>query len=188
MYFFLVFDQKKNSFLVLSHEWRTKTTSKTASSLFSVCRVEASWQGYPTTLVTNRWNRSHLSWIFSNFFTFALHTLFLTQMCPSPSPMLSRAYFGALKWLQTQINMTGERGSGKSLKCFNKICDEYCSSIAAVFFSFFLGPKETRNSLHFSPLVSKKTSDIQAGRWHDSLERRFYSLEVRWRFASFART
>ena len=78
-------------------------------------------------------------------------------------------------------------GSGKSLKCF-KICDEYWSSIAEVFFFFFLGPKETRNSLHFSPLVSKKTSDIQAGGWDDSLQRRFYSIEGRWRFASFAYT
>ena len=63
-----------------------------------------------TILVTNRWNRSHLSWIFSKFLTFTLHTFVLTQMCPSPSPMLSRAYFGALKWLQTQINI----GKGKN--------------------------------------------------------------------------
>ena len=56
--------------------------------------------------------------------------------------------------------------------------------------SFFLllGLNEARNSLHFSPLVSKKTSDIQAGGWHDSLERRFHRVEARWRFASFACT
>ena len=30
-------------------------------------------------------------------------------MCPSPSPMLFRAYFGALKWLQTQINIGKEK-------------------------------------------------------------------------------
>ena len=46
-----------------------------------------------TILVTNRWNRSHLPWIFSKFLTFTLHTFVLTQMCHSPSPMLSRAYF-----------------------------------------------------------------------------------------------
>ena len=63
----------------------------------------------PTILVTNRWNRSHLSWIFSKFLTFMLQTFVLTQMCRSPLPMLSRAYFGALKWLQTQINI----GEGK---------------------------------------------------------------------------
>ena len=34
------------------------------------------------------------------------------------------------------------RGSGKSLKCFNKICDEYCSSIAAVFFSSIWGRRK----------------------------------------------
>ena len=76
-----------------------------------------------TILVTNRWNRSHLSWIFSKFLTFTLHTFVLTQMCPSPSPMLSRAYFGALKWLQTQINI-GER---KIKQVFQKSCDEHCS-------------------------------------------------------------
>ena len=63
---------------------------------------------WTTILVTNRWNSSHLSWIFSKFLTFTLHTFVLTQMCPSPSLILSRAYFGALKWLQTQINI-GEK-------------------------------------------------------------------------------
>ena len=68
-------------------------------------------------LVTNRWNRSHLSWIFSKFLTFTLHTFVLTQMCRSPSPMLSRAYFGALKWLQTQINI----GEGKITQVFQDL-------------------------------------------------------------------
>ena len=67
-------------------------------SLFPLFRLN-------TILVTNRWNRSHLSWIFSKFLTFTLHTFVLPQMCRSPSPMLSRAYFGALKWLQTQFNI-----------------------------------------------------------------------------------
>ena len=53
-----------------------------------------------TIRVTDRWNRRHLSWIFSEFHTFTLHTFVLNQMHPSPSPMLSHAYFGALKWLQ----------------------------------------------------------------------------------------
>ena len=70
-----------------------------------------------TILVTNRWNRSHLSWIFSKFLTFTLHTFVLTQMCRSPSPMLSRAYFGALKWLQTQINI----GEGKITQVFQDL-------------------------------------------------------------------
>ena len=34
------------------------------------------------------------------FLTFTLHTFLLTQMCPSPSPMLSHAYFEALRRLQ----------------------------------------------------------------------------------------
>ena len=33
------------------------------------------------------------------FLTFTLHTILLTQMCPSPSPMLSHAYFKALRRL-----------------------------------------------------------------------------------------
>ena len=41
-----------------------------------------------TILVTNRWNRSHLSWIFSTFLTFTLHTFVLIQlMCRSPTEM-----------------------------------------------------------------------------------------------------
>ena len=84
-------------------------------SLFPLFRLN-------TILVTNRWNRNHLSWIFSQFLTFTLHTFVLTQMYPSPSPMVSHAYFGALRWLQYP-NQHWERG--KSHKCF-KICDEYC--------------------------------------------------------------
>ena len=33
------------------------------------------------------------------FLTFTLHTFVLTQKCPSPSPMLSHVYFGALRRL-----------------------------------------------------------------------------------------
>ena len=67
--------------------------------------------------VTNRWNRSHLSWIFSKLLTFTLHIFVLTQMYPSPTPMLIRAYFGALKWLQTQINI----GKGKITQVFQDL-------------------------------------------------------------------
>ena len=52
-----------------------------------------------TILVTNHWNKTHFSWIFGKFCTFTLHTFVLTLMCPSPSPMLSHAYFGALRRL-----------------------------------------------------------------------------------------
>ena len=79
-------------------------------SLFPLFRLN-------TILVTNRWNRSHLSWIFPKFLTFTLHTFVLTQMCPSPSLMLSRAYFEALKWLQTQINI-GEMENHTSVSRF----------------------------------------------------------------------
>ena len=79
-------------------------------SLFPLFRLN-------TILVTNRWNRSHLSWILSKFLTFTLHTLVLTQICRSPSPMLSQAYFGALKWVQTQINI----GEGKITQVFQDL-------------------------------------------------------------------
>ena len=61
--------------------------------------------------------QEHLSSIFSKFLTFTLHTFVLTQMCRSPFPMLSRAYFGALKWLQTQINI----GEGKITQMFQDL-------------------------------------------------------------------
>ena len=91
------------------------------------------WEGTAAVaFVTNRWNRSHLSAdlsrIFSKFLTFTLHTFVLTQMCRSPSPMLSWAYFGALKWLQTQINI----GEGKITQVFQDLwrglqpCIQFC--------------------------------------------------------------
>ena len=52
-----------------------------------------------TILVTSRWNRSHLSWIFSKFLTFTPDTFVLTYICPSPSAMLSQAYFEAVRRL-----------------------------------------------------------------------------------------
>ena len=52
-----------------------------------------------TILITNHWNKTCFSWIFGKFCTFTLHTFVLTLMCPSPSPMLSHAYFGALRRL-----------------------------------------------------------------------------------------
>ena len=80
--------------------------------------IRALWfKPWSTTLVTDCWNRSHLSWIFSRFLTFTLHTFVLTQMCPSPSPMLSRAYLGALKWQQTQINI----GEGEITRVFQDL-------------------------------------------------------------------
>ena len=54
--------------------------------------------------------------------TFTLHTFVLTQKSPSPSPMMSHVYFGALRHCNTQINI---RGRGNAHKCF-RICDEYC--------------------------------------------------------------
>ena len=67
-----------------------------------------------------------LNFLREKFLTFTLHTFVLTQMCPSPSPVLSHAYFGALWWLQYP-NQRWE--GGKSHKCF-KICDEFCSCCA----------------------------------------------------------
>ena len=85
-------------------------------------RLQATTQAL--IVVTIRWNKSHFYWIFSKFLTFTLHTFVLTQMLPSPSPMLGHAYFGALRWLQYSNQHWGR---GKLHKCF-KICDEYCRS------------------------------------------------------------
>ena len=74
------------------------------------------------------------------FYIHSLHPCSHSNV-PLSFPNVEPSVF-SLKWLQTQINMTGERGSGKSLKCFNKICDEYCSSIAEVFFSSFWGRRK----------------------------------------------
>ena len=49
----------------------------------------------------------------------------LTQMCPSPSPMLSHTYFGALRQRQ---HPNQHWGRGTANKCF-KIFDEYCRFI-----------------------------------------------------------
>ena len=64
--------------------------------------TEMDWENAaqgPAILVTNRWNRSHLSWIFSKFLTFTPDTFVLTYICPSPSAMLSQAYFEAVRRL-----------------------------------------------------------------------------------------
>ena len=155
IYFFHVFDQKKNSFLVLSHEWRTKITSKTASSLFSVCRVEASWQGYPTMFVTNRW-------IFSSFFTFTLYTLVLTPMCPSPSPMLSRAYF---HWNDCKPKSTW-LGSGVA-ENHSSVSTRFVTSIVVQLpRSFFLLFGAEGNSKLFTLLAAGEQEDLwYSGRW-----------------------
>ena len=109
---------------LLSHSWKEDHTTrvwkshKSKESVLHDTTYQFSNLSMKTTiLVTNRWNRSHLSWIFSKFLTFTLHTFVLTQMCRSPSPMLSRAYFGALKWLQTQINI----GEGKITQVFQDL-------------------------------------------------------------------
>ena len=105
-YLLYVHEKKKRIF----HERSKKNHFDLNLSLFPLFRLN-------TILVTNRWNRSHLSWILSKFLTFMLHTFVLTQICHSPSPMLSRAYFGALKWLQTQINI----GEGKITQVFQDL-------------------------------------------------------------------
>ena len=56
------------------------------------------------------------------FLTLTLHTFVLTQMCPSPSLILSHAYFEALRRLQYPNQHWGR---GSAHKCFN-IFDEYC--------------------------------------------------------------
>ena len=65
---------------------------------------------------------------------------------PSPSPMLSHAYFGVLRWLQ----YTNQHwGMGNEHKCF-KIWDEYCSCSWRLSFSFPLGAG-FENAAHVFP-------------------------------------
>ena len=76
-----------------------------------------------TVLVTNRWNRHRFSRIlWKNPEIYSSHS-FSHWNAPSPSPMLSHAYFEALRplWYPNQ-----HWGRGNGRKCF-KIFDEYCS-------------------------------------------------------------
>ena len=74
-----------------THERRTTPPgSKSPIRVRRVCYMTQpiNFRTYPwrtTILVTNRWNRSHLSWIFSKFLTFTLHTFVLTQI-PNVEP------------------------------------------------------------------------------------------------------
>ena len=57
------------------------------------CKARENVSAWPTILVTNRWNGSHLSWIFSKFLTFTLHTFVLTQMCQLSFPNVEPSVF-----------------------------------------------------------------------------------------------
>ena len=76
----------------------------------------------PAILVTNRWNRHRFSRIFWNNHEISTSHCFPPWNVPSPSPMLSHAYFEALRplWYPNQ-----HWGRGNRHKCF-KIFDEYC--------------------------------------------------------------
>ena len=76
-----------------------------------------------TILVTNRWNRHRFSRIFWKNHEISTSHCFPPWNVPSPSPMLSHAYFEALRplWYPNQ-----HWGRGNRHKCF-KIFDEYCS-------------------------------------------------------------
>ena len=110
----------------------------------------------PTILVTNRWNRHRFTWIFwKNSDIYSLH-LCSRWNVPSPSPMLSLAYFGVLRWLQ----YTNQHwGMGNEHKCF-KIWDEYCSCSWQLSFSFPLGAG-FENAAHVFP----STILISSARW-----------------------
>ena len=97
-----------------------------------------------TILVTNRWNRSHLSWIFFKFLTFTPDTFVLTYICPSPSPMLIWVLQSSHCFKIRLAQHCGRRGANVSenegvrseCKKFGEnsrqmapvstICDEYC--------------------------------------------------------------
>ena len=77
-----------------------------------------------TILVTNRWNRSHLSEFSPNF----LHSLLTPSLSVKCTPLLPQCWATRIyeHWdddCNIQINNWGR---GKSHECF-KICDEYCS-------------------------------------------------------------
>ena len=76
---FTLFTRKEKT--CIFHQRSQKIHLDLNLSLFPLFRLN-------TILVTNRWNRSHLSWIFSRFLTFTPDTFVFTQMCPSPSPRI----------------------------------------------------------------------------------------------------
>ena len=76
-----------------------------------------------TILVTNRWNRHCFSRIFRKNHEIYTSYCFPPWNVPSPSPMLSHAYFESLRPLRYPNQHWGR---GNRHKCF-KIFDEYCS-------------------------------------------------------------
>ena len=68
-YFYFMYTKKTRIF----HQRSKKLHLDLNLSLFPLVRLN-------TILVTNRWNGSHLSWIFSKFLTVTLRTFVLTQM------------------------------------------------------------------------------------------------------------
>ena len=95
---FTLFTRKKKKTCIF-HQRSQKIHLDLNLSLFPLFRLN-------TILVTNRWNRSRFSWIFSKLLTFTLHTFVFTQMCPSPSPVF-RATRILEHWndCNTQINI-----------------------------------------------------------------------------------
>ena len=89
-----------------------------------------------TILVTNHWNRHRFSRIFWNNHEISTSHCFPPWNVPSPSPMLSHAYFEALRplWYPNQ-----HWGRGNRHKCF-KIFDEYCRCLLYHVAVFCKGP------------------------------------------------
>ena len=84
----------------------------------SLFRFSVFLQGETTILVTNSWNRSHLSWIFSKFLTFTPDTQMFSLKC---APLLPQCWATRIleHWddCNTRIN-TGEGENHTSVSRF----------------------------------------------------------------------
>ena len=96
--------------------WTNSPSLHYLSILFRILTHEYSFQN-TTILVTNRWNRSHFSWIFFKFLTFTVHTFVLNQMCPSPSQCWAMCILEHWDDCNTQVNI-GEEENEPSVSRF----------------------------------------------------------------------
>ena len=141
----------------IRHTWLTWVTREMVHKIDKNTLCFRRWiPFYLHIIVSNYWILQYSSQIvetdtvsreFSGkFLTFTPRTFVLAKMCSSPSPMLSHAYFGVLRWLQ----YTNQHwGMGNEHKCF-KIWDEHCSCSGQLSFSFPLGAG-FENAAHVFP-------------------------------------
>ena len=113
-----------------------------------------------TILVRNRWNRHRFSWIFGkNPEVYSSHT-FSYWSVPSPSPMLSHAYFGPLRWLQipNQHWGGGNRTSVSRFVTSIVACTTCSHTVHVASLQTSCGVCFCSSRIHFSPRTSAKHS------------------------------